>query len=63
MSNLTISDVKVEDRGKHKKVVIVMEGLVTEEEAQRCLKLLRKPIYERRLEIPLPESVIRGRSE
>ena len=63
MSNLTITDVKVEDRGKHKKVVITISGLVTEEEAQRCLKLLKKPIYERRLEIPADMPVVRIHNE
>jgi hypothetical protein len=53
MSNLTITEVKVSDRGKNKKVVIVIEGLVSEEEAQRCIRLLKKPIYERRIEVPL----------
>jgi hypothetical protein len=59
MSALTVTDVKVEDRGKHKKVVIIMEGLVTEEEANRCVKLLNRPIYERRFDIPLPDTASR----
>jgi len=63
LSNLTITDVKVEDRGKHKKVVITITGQVTEEEAQRCLKLLKKPIYERRLEIPADMPVVRIHNE
>lgn len=52
MSSLTISDVKITSDGPHKKVVITITGLVTDEEAERVKALLKKPIYERRLEIP-----------
>lgn len=52
MSSLTVTDVKVTPRGRHKKVVIVIEGLVSDEEAELVQTLLKKPIYERRLEIP-----------
>lgn len=52
MSSLTVTGVRVTGRGHHKKVVITIEGLVSEEEAERVEALLKKPIYERRLEIP-----------
>lgn len=59
MSRLKISGVTVEDRGQFKKVVITLEGLVTEEEAKRCKALLDKPIYERGFDVPLHESSVR----
>lgn len=64
MSNLIISDVRIEDRGKYKKVILVMEGIVTEAEARRCEDLMKRPLIERTFDFPkLALPVTRSRAE
>jgi hypothetical protein len=53
MSKLILTDVKTEDRGNNsKKVIIILEGRVTDEEALRCLAMKKKSIQERTFVIP-----------
>lgn len=53
MSKLILTDVKLEDRdSNNKKVFVIFEGRVSNEEAQRCLDLKKLSIQERSFIIP-----------